>query len=92
MVKLIQKALQSLNELELKIENLEPRVMSDDRSKISKLLARIWYLPARLVEKLDEKASKSRAMIGIKDQWDDDRSFVVFLIVFFSLMLYRLLT
>ena len=92
MVKLIQKALQSLNELELKIENLEPRVMSDDRSKISKLLARIWYLPARLVEKLDEKASKSRAMIGIKDQWDDDRSFVVFLIVFFSLMLYRLFT
>ena len=92
MVKLIQKALQSLNELELKIENLEPRVMPDDRSKISKLLARIWYLPARLVEKLDEKASKSRAMIGIKDQWDDDRSFVVFLIVFFSLMLYRLLT
>ena len=92
MVKLIQKALQSLNELELKIENLEPRVMPDDRSKISKLLARIWYLPARLVEKLDEKASKSRAMIGIKDQWDDDRSFVVFLIVFFSLILYRLLT
>ena len=92
MVKLIQKALQSLNELELKIENLEPRVMSDDRSKISKLLARIWYLPARLVEKLDEKASKSRAMIGIKDQWDDDRSFVVFLIIFFSLILYRLFT
>ena len=92
MVKLIQKALQSLNELELKIENLEPRVMPDDRSKISKLLARIWYLPARLVEKLDEKASKSRAMIGIKDQWDDDRSFVVFLIVLFSLMLYRLFT
>ena len=92
MVKLIQKALQSLNELELKIENLEPRVMPDDRSKISKLLARIWYLPARLVEKLDEKASKSRAMIGIKDQWDDDRSFVVFIIVFFSLMLYRLFT
>ena len=90
MVKLIQKALQSLNELE--IENLRPRVMPDDRSKISKVLARIWYLPARLVEKLDEKASKSRAMIGIKDQWDDDRSFVVFLIVFFSLMLYRLFT
>ena len=90
MVKLIQKALQSLNELE--IENLRPRVMPDDRSKRSKVLARIWYLPARLVEKLDEKASKSRAMIGIKDQWDDDRSFVVFLIVFFSLMLYRLFT
>ena len=66
--------------------------MPDDRSKISKVLARIWYLPARLVEKLDEKASKSRAMIGIKDQWDDDKSFVVFLIVFFSLMLYRLFT
>ena len=66
--------------------------MPDDRSKISKVLANIWYLPARLVEKLDEKASKSRAMIGIKDQWDDDRSFVVFLIVFFSLMLYRLFT
>ena len=90
MVKLIQKALQSLNELE--IENLRPRVMPDDRSKISKLLARVWYLPARLVKKLDEKASKSRAMIGIKDQWDDDRSFVVFLIVFFSLILYRLFT
>ena len=88
MVKFIQKALQSLNEL----ENLRPRVMPDDRSKISKVLAKIWYLPARLVEKLDEKASKSRAMIGIKDQWDDDRSFVVFLIVFFSLMLYRLFT
>ena len=88
MVKLVQKALQSPNEL----ENLRPRVMPDDRSKISKVLAKIWYLPARLVEKLDEKASKSRAMIGIKDQWDDDRSFVVFLIVFFSLMLYRLLT
>ena len=88
MVKLIQKALQSLN----KLENLRPSVMPDDRSKISKVLARIWYLPARLVEKLDEKASKSRAMIGIKDQWDDDRSFVVFLIVFFSLMLYRLFT
>ena len=90
MVKLSQKALQLLNELE--IENLRPRVMPDDRSKISKVLAKIWYLPARLVEKLDEKASKSRAMIGIKDQWDDDRSFVVFLIVFFSLMLYRLFT
>ncbi len=90
MVKLIQKALQSLNELEL--EKLRPRVMPDDRSKIRNVLARIWYLPARLVEKLDEKASKSRAMIGIKDQWDDDRSFVVFLIVFFSLMLYRLFT
>ena len=88
MVKLVQKALQSLN----KLENLRPRVMPDDSSKISKILARIWYLPARLVEKLDEKASKSRAMIGIKDQWDDDRSFVVFLIVFFSLMLYRLFT
>jgi|TARA_B000000557_G_C20405180_1_gene288102 hypothetical protein len=88
MVKLVQKALQSLN----KLENLRPRVMPDDRSKISKVLAKIWYLPARLVEKLDEKASKSRAMIGIKDQWDDDRSFVVFLIVFFSLMLYRLFT
>ena len=90
MVKLIQKALQSLNELE--IENPRPRVMPDDRSKISKLLARVWYLPARLVKKLDEKASKSRAMIGIKDRWDDDRSFVVFLIVFFSLILYRLFT
>ena len=88
MVKLVQKALQSLN----KLENLRPRVMPDDRSEISKVLAKIWYLPARLVEKLDEKASKSRAMIGIKDQWDDDRSFVVFLIVFFSLILYRLLT
>ena len=66
--------------------------MPNDRSKISTVLARIWYLPARLVEKLDEKASKSRAMIGIKDKWDDDRSFVVFLIVFFSLMLYRLFT
>ena len=88
MVKLVQKALQSLN----KLENLRPRVMPDDRSKISKVLAKIWYLPARLVEKLDEKAFKSRAMIGIKDQWDDDRSFVVFLIVFFSLMLYRLFT
>ena len=88
MVKLVQKALQSLN----KLENLRPRVMPDDRSKISKVLAKIWYLPARLVEKLDEKASKSRAMIGIKDQWDDDKSFVVFLIVFFSLMLYRLFT
>ena len=88
MVKLVQKALQSPNEL----ENLRPCVMPDDRSKISKVLAKIWYLPARLVEKLDEKASKSRAMIGIKDQWDDDRSFVVFLIVFFSLMLYRLFT
>ena len=88
MVKLVQKALQSLN----KLENLRPRVMPDDRSTISKVLAKIWYLPARLVEKLDEKASKSRAMIGIKDQWDDDRSFVVFLIVFFSLMLYRLFT
>ena len=88
MVKLVQKALQSLN----KLENLRPRVMPDDRSKISKVLAKIWYLPARLVEKLDEKASKSRAVIGIKDQWDDDRSFVVFLIVFFSLMLYRLFT
>ena len=88
MVKLVQKALQSLN----KLENLRPRIMPDDRSKISKVLAKIWYLPARLVEKLDEKASKSRAMIGIKDQWDDDRSFVVFLIVFFSLMLFRLFT
>ena len=88
MVKLVQKALQSPNEL----ENLRPRVMPDDRSKISKVLAKIWYLPARLVERLDEKASKSRAIIGIKDQWDDDRSFVVFLIVFFSLMLYRLFT
>ena len=88
MVKLVQKALQSLN----KLENLRPRVMPDDRSKISKVLAKVWYLPARLVEKLDEKASKSRAMIGVKDQWDDDRSFVVFLIVFFSLMLYRLFT
>ena len=90
MVKLTQKALQSLNEL--KIENLRPRVMPDDRSEINKVLARIWSLPTRLVEKLDKKASKSRAMIGIKDQWDDDRSFVVFLIVFFSLMLYRLFT
>ena len=66
--------------------------MPDETSKISKVLTRIWYLPARLVEKLDEKASKSRAMIGIKDQWDDDRSFVVFLIIFFSLILYRLFT
>ena len=66
--------------------------MPDDRPKKTKVLARIWYLPTRLVEKLDEKASKSRAIIGIKDQWDDDRSFVVFLIVFFSLMLYRLFT
>ena len=66
--------------------------MPDETSKISKVLTRIWYLPARLVDKLDEKASKSRAMIGIKDQWDDDKSFVVFLIVFFSLMLYRLFT
>ena len=66
--------------------------MPDETSKISRVLTRIWYLPARLVEKLDEKASKSRAMIGIKDQWDDDRSFVVFLIIFFSLILYRLFT
>ena len=66
--------------------------MPDETSKISKVLTRIWYLPARLVDKLDEKASKSRAMIGIKDQWDDDRSFVVFLIIFFSLILYRLFT
>ena len=56
------------------------------------VLVEIWYLPAKLVETLDEKAFKSRSMIGIKDQWDDDRSFVVFLIVFFSLMLYRLFT
>ena len=90
MMKLIQKALQSLNELEK--ENLRPRVMPDDTPKMIKVLVKIWYLPARLVEKLDEKASKSRSMIGIKDQWDDDRSFVVFLIVFFSLMLYRLFT
>ena len=90
MVKLTQKALQSLNEL--KIENLRPRVMPDDRSEINKVLARIWSLPTRLVEKLDKKASKSRAMIGIKDQWDDDRSFVVFLLVFFGLILYRLFT
>ena len=66
--------------------------MPDDTSKMIKVLARIWHLPARLVEKLDEKASKSRTMIGIKDQWDDDRSFIVFLIVFFSLILYRLFT
>ena len=66
--------------------------MPDETSKISRVLTRIWYLPARLVDKLDEKASKSRAMIGIKDQWDDDRSFVVFLIIFFSLILYRLFT
>ena len=90
MVKLTQKALQSLNEVEIK--NLRPRVMPDDTSKMSKVLARIWYLPTRLVGKLDEIASKSRAMIGIKDQWDDDRSFVVFLIIFFSLILYRLFT
>ena len=90
MVKLIRKALQSLHELEIK--NLRPRVMPDDNSKMGKVLVKIWYLPARLVEKLDEKASKSRAMIGIKDQWDDDRSFVIFLIVFFGLILYRLLT
>ena len=90
MVKLIQKALQSLNEVEIK--NLRPRVMPDDTSKMSKVLARIWYLPTRLAGKLDEIASKSRAMIGIKDQWDDDRSFVVFLIIFFSLILYRLFT
>ena len=90
MVKLIQKALQSLNVIEIK--NLRPRAMPDDTSKMIKILVRIWYLPARLVEKLDEKASKSRAMIGIKDQWDDDRSFVVFLLVFFSLILYRLFT
>ena len=56
------------------------------------VLVEIWYLPAKLVETLDEKAFKSRSMIGIKDQWDDDRSFVVFLIVFFSLMLYCLFT
>ena len=66
--------------------------MPDETSKISEILTRIWYLPARLVAKLDEMASKSRAMIGIKDQWDDDRSFVVFLIIFFSLILYRLFT
>ena len=90
MVKLIRKALQSVHVPE--IENLRPRVMRDDNSKMSKALFKIWYLPARLVEKLDEKASKSRAMIGIKDQWDDDRSFVVFLVIFFSLILYRLFT
>ncbi len=57
-----------------------------------KLLIRIWYLPSSLVENLDEKASKLRAKLGIKDEWDDDTSFVVFLIVFFSLVLYRLFT
>ena len=66
--------------------------MPDVTSNFIKLLVKIWHLPARLVEKLDEKASKSRAMIGIKDQWDDDRSFVIFLIVFFSLILFRLFT
>lgn len=66
--------------------------MPDDTSKMIKVLVRIWHLPARLVEKLDEKASKSRTMLGIKDRWDDDRSFIVFLIVFFSLILYRLFT
>ena len=66
--------------------------MPDDNSKMSKVLVKIWYLPAKLVEKLDEKASKSRAMIGIRDQWDDDKSFVIFLIVFSSLILYRLFT
>ena len=66
--------------------------MPKETSKISKVLSRIWYLPAKLVEKLDEKAAKSRAMIGIKDQWDDDRSFVVFLIIFFGLILHRLFT
>ena len=66
--------------------------MPEETSKIGKVLGRIWYLPAKLVEKLDEKASKSRAMIGIKDQWDDDRSFVVFLIIFFGLILHRLFT
>ena len=90
MVKLIQKALQSLKELEN--ENLKPRVMPDDTYKMIKVLVKIWYLPAKLVKKLDEKAFKSRSMIGIKDQWDENRSFVVFLIVFFSLMLYRLFT
>lgn len=57
-----------------------------------KLLIRIWYLPSSLVENLDEKASKLRAKLGIKDEWDDDTSFVVFLVVFFSLVLYRLFT
>ncbi len=57
-----------------------------------KLLIRIWYLPSSLVENLDEKASKLRAKLGIKDEWDDDTSFVVFLIVFFSSVLYRLFT
>lgn len=57
-----------------------------------KLLIRIWYLPISLVENLDEKASKLRVKLGIKDEWDDDTSFVVFLVVFFSLVLYRLFT
>ena len=57
-----------------------------------KLLIRIWYLPSSLVENLDAKASKLRAKLGIKDEWDDDTSFVVFLVVFFSLVLYRLFT
>ena len=57
-----------------------------------KLLILIWYLPISLVENLDEKASKLRAKLGIKDEWDDDTSFVVFLVVFFSLVLYRLFT
>ena len=57
-----------------------------------KLLIRIWFLPSSLVENLDEKASKLRAKLGIKDEWDDDTSFVVFLVVFFSLVLYRLFT
>ncbi|MBQ86012.1 MAG: hypothetical protein CMQ16_06375 [Gammaproteobacteria bacterium] len=66
MVKLIQKALQSLKELEN--ENLRPRVMPDDTYKMIKVRVKIWYLPAKLVKELDEKAFKSRSMIGIKDQ------------------------
>ena len=57
-----------------------------------KLLIRIWYLPSSLIAKIDEKASELRAKLGIKDEWDDDTSFVVFLIVFFSLVVYRLFT
>ena len=47
-------------------------------------------MPSSLVVILDKKASKLRAKLGIKDEWDDDTSFLVFLIVFFALVLYRL--
>jgi len=57
-----------------------------------KLLMKIWYLPRSLVKKLDKKASKLRAKLDIKGEWDDDTSFFVFLIVFSSLVLYRLFT